>query len=124
MIVKAFGQLNEEVASAQQEPSYVKYNLQYDQESKNFIGSFEIVRAQINMVDFMKILKFSADENLSHFIIENEEGNQLYGVSMLFAKNPTINMNEGFFYMKMNIEINQNNMDQYTQFLEKHNLYS
>jgi hypothetical protein len=76
------------------------------------------------MVDFMKILKFSADENLSHFIIENEEGNQLYGVSMLFAKNPTINMNEGFFYMKMNIEINQNNMDQYTQFLEKHNLYS
>jgi hypothetical protein len=76
------------------------------------------------MVDFMKILKFSADENLSHFIIENEEGNQLYGVSMLFTKNPTINMNEGFFYMKMNIEINQNNMDQYTQFLEKHNLYS
>lgn len=124
MIIKAYDSQNEEVAVVQQQPAYVKHNLQYSDEQKEFNGIFEIVKGEQEMQSIIKILKYSVDQNLSHFIVENEEGTKLYAVSMLFAKNPTINMNEGNLYIKMDISINVEKMDQYTQFLEKHNLYS
>lgn len=81
------------------------------------------MRGEANMLSLLKVLKYSVQKNLSHLIVENEDGTQLYGVSMLFAEAQTINIHEGHLYFRMGIIITPENMEEYAQFLEAHGLY-
>ena len=123
MIIKGYDSQNKEIQIVQQQPQYVKHNLKYNNDSNEFLGTFEIVKGESDMMSIIKILKYSVDKNLSHFIVENEDGTKLFAVSMLFQKDSIVNMNEGNLYIKLDIVINSEKMDQYTKFLQTHDLY-
>lgn len=122
MVIKLFDNLNNEFGSIQVVPTYVKYNLKYDYEKQGFFGYFELIKGQQDMITILKLLKHSTNQDFSHFTVSNEDGTDLYSISMLFQKNEIINMDNGELYIKMDIEINSENMDTYIEFLNSHNI--
>lgn len=74
------------------------------------------------MPTIFKIIQHSTNQNFSHFLVLNDDETIVYGVSMLFQKNQVINMDNGNLYIRIDIEINNENMDTYIQFLNSHNI--
>ena len=122
MVIKLYDNTNTEFGSIQAEPAYIKYNLKYDEEKQSFFGYFELLKSEQDMITNLKLLQHSTNQNFSHFTVSNEDGTELYSISMLFQKNEIINMDNGELYIKMDIEISNENMDTYIQFLNSNNI--
>lgn len=120
MVIRVYDVNNKEVAAVQQDSSNVSYVTNVNDEDLSISGYFFISNAEIDAKSYLKLLQSITNKRIAYFKLTDEMTGQSVYISGLFLKNIQISYSNGMLQFRSNIEINQENMNQYIEFLEAH----
>ncbi len=120
MVIKVYDVNNKEVAAVQQDSSNVSYVTNVNDEDLSISGYFFVSNAEIDAKSYLKLLQSITNNTIAYFKLTDEMTSQSVYISGLFLKNIQISYSNGMLQFRSNIEINQENMNQYIEFLEAH----
>ena len=120
MIIKIYDINNKEIFMFQQDNSNVIYITNVNTEKSDITGNFSISNIKIDSKTYLKFLQLFTNKTISYFKLIDETSGQPVYISMLFLKNVMISYSMGMLHFRSDIEINQQNMNQYIDFLETH----
>lgn len=120
MVIRVYDVNNKEVAAVQQDSSNVSYVTNVNDEDLSISGHLFISNAEIDAKSYLKLLQSITNKTIAYFKLTDEMTSQSVYISGLFLKNIQISYSNGMLQFRSNIEINQESMNQYIEFLETH----